>query len=145
MLIFSLYWSLLLISCGLTAWYGGRDGRYAAAIVAASSAANLAAWLLDHHIVYAWTFPAACDLIQLLLFADLMRRSRRWWPVWLTGFQIDAVVAHLAGAFAPDHAAAVFRGLHTFWGTPILIVMLVGTMRDRRAALRGGDFANVSA
>jgi hypothetical protein len=65
-------------------------------------------------------------------------RSRAFWPIWATGFQLAAVGTVLAMVWAPPAARSAFALALGFWAYPILAAILLGSIRNRAAVLGAG-------
>lgn len=76
------------------------------------------------------------DLVLLAGFYVLMLYSRRYWPVWMVGFHVVAVVTHLSTMLAPSVTPQLYRAMGSFWAIPVLLSLLIGVELDRRAAWR---------
>ena len=72
----------------------------------------------------------ACLLAGLYILA---LRSHRFFPIWMTGFQLVAVVSHCATMIAPDFTPKIYRALEGLWAVPITLAMIVGIATDSRA------------
>lgn len=78
----------------------------------------------------------AIDLLLLCGLYALMISSRRYWPIWMTGFHLIAVVTHLSSLLAPSFAPLIYWAMGSFWAIPMPLALLVGVELDRRAAGR---------
>jgi peptidoglycan/LPS O-acetylase OafA/YrhL len=125
--------TVLLLSCFYAAWRGGRSGQTGAAIFLAASILTIPAsqqnpeWTT--RMIYVWAVDFGC-LIALMALAF---HSRRYWPIWATGFQIASIATHGAITIYPDGPPVVYMGLESFWSIPILLVMLMGTRLDHKS------------
>jgi hypothetical protein len=125
----------LLGSAGMAWKWGGLDEKLAAfGFVLAALATNLA-----NANSYARTETGilVIDFALLLGLIIIALRSDRFWPMWAAGFQIVAVMVHIASMIETgDFAWAYAVGL-IFWTYPVLIALGVGTWlegRHRRSA-----------
>ncbi len=132
--------TVLLLSCLYAAWRGGRSGRIGAIIFLTASILTVPAtsqnpaWTT--RMVYIWAVDLGCLLALMILAFN----SRRYWPIWATGFQTASIATHGAITLYPDGPPVVYMGLESFWSIPILLVMLAGTRLDHKAdALRKRD------
>lgn len=132
--------TLLVLTCFYAAWRGGRSGKVGAAIFVTASLLNIPAtapnpsW--SSEMVYIWAIDLGC----LAALATLALYSRRYWPIWATGFQIASVATHFAVSLYPDGPPRVYMALETVWSVPILLVMLIGTRLDHKS----GQFVRAS-
>ncbi len=78
----------------------------------------------------------AVFLVDLALFAGLfglMVRSRRWWPIWMTGFHSVAVATHLSALVASDFVPDIYFATASFWALPVVLSMTLGIVLDQRS------------
>ena len=136
MIIPLLFWLLTLAACAFAATLGGKDGRWAAALILIASALTVPVTLLGH----AWRSPEAGVLaVDVLLLAGLYHltlTSGRNFPIWMTGFHLVAVVTHLSVMMAPEATPKIYRAVAGLWAIPVTISMVLGIILDRRAAAR---------
>jgi hypothetical protein len=130
-----LFWLLALLCCGHAIAFGGRDGRWAAALIIAAAVLTAPAILLGRAWGATELTILAVDLALLAGFYSLMLSSRRFWPIWMTGFHLVAVTTHLATALAPGFTPAIYRALESMWSIPVLLSLVIGVELDRRAGL----------
>lgn len=133
-----LFWLLVFACCGVGARYGGRTGRWVAAIYVLACLATLVAWwsLSDWRRTHIPTF--CIDLVLLVVLVAVVLKSRRWFPIWMCGFHLIAVLSHLASLFVSGYAFKVYFLLQGFWSVPILFAFAIGAVLDHRAGPRSG-------
>ena len=131
-----LFWLLLLICCGYAVAYGGRDGRWAAAMLVAATLLTVPATFLGRSFGQTEVALFLVDLALLGGLYALMLKSKAYWPIWMTGFHLVAVVTHLSTMIVPEFGWKIYRALETVWALPVLVSMLVGIARDRTAEIR---------
>jgi hypothetical protein len=136
MIIGILFWLLALLSCVYAAVAGGRDGRWAAFMIMLASALTVPAAHLDHSWGHIELARMAVDSALLGGLYGLMLQSRRYWPIWMTGFHLIAVVTHLSVLLAPHYTPAIYRGMQSVWALPVLLSMVIGIALDRRGEWR---------
>lgn len=131
-----LFWLLMVICCGYATLFGGKDGRWASGMIIAAAILTVPAILVGR----SWQEPEwavfLVDLALLIGLYALMVRSRRYWPIWMTGFHLVAVTSHLSAVAAPDFAREIYRAVETVWALPVLICMLIGVAKDRSVTAR---------
>jgi hypothetical protein len=136
MLIALLFWLLAALCCGYAIAFGGKDGRWAAFLIIGAAIMTIPA----ARVGQAWGSTElavfAVDTALLVGFYALMLASRRYWPVWMTGFHLIAVVTHISTMVAPAFTPAIYRALESVWAIPVLLSLLLGVELDRRAAKR---------
>ncbi len=72
-------------------------------------------------------------LVALALYAD------RWWTLWVAAMQGLGAGAHLIKAIDSETIRVVYAILAAAWGYPIILLLLVGTVRHQRRKMSGGD------
>lgn len=88
----------------------------------------------------AWQRPElailAVDTLLLTGLYWLTLTSRRYFPIWMTGFHLVAVATHLGADLAPDFTPRLYRALAGLWAIPVTISLALGIFLDQRAAVR---------
>ena len=122
----------MLICCGYAALAGGPEGRWGSGMMVTAGILSIVATIFDHS--YRYMLPALflVDLALLVGLVILSVRSDRWWPIWCAAFQLNAVAGHLVALLSPVVLRNVYYAMVTIWATPMLLVMVAGTMLDRR-------------
>jgi len=133
MIIAVLFWLLVIVTCGHAATFGGKDGRWAAGLVIAASLLTLPATVLGRGWGRTELAILAVDVMLLIGLYALMLCSRRYWPIWMVGFHLVAVASHLGTIVVPDFTPAIYRALGSLWAIPMLLTMMIGIERDRKA------------
>lgn len=136
MLVALLFWLLALASTGFALLYGGRDGRRAALLILSASVLTIVASRIDHGWQQVEFARLGVDLLLLAGLYALMLDSRRWWPIWMTGFHLAAVASHLAVAIAPAFLPRMYRAIESFWAIPVLLSLMLGVAFDVRRHIR---------
>ena len=135
-----LYEMILILCCAYALARGGAPERSAAAMMLAASLASFASlsqpFGASYLKVQVWVF-----VIDMLLLAGLFvlaLASTRFWPLWLAGFQLLAVFAHLIRAI--DHTALPrgYQFLISFEAYPMLLLVALGAWRHRKRLQRYG-------
>jgi hypothetical protein len=142
MLIGGLFWFLALLCCGQAVCFGGRDGRWAAFLIVAASILTVVAAKIDRSWAEIEMARFAVDVFLLAGLYALMLTSRRYWPIWMVGFHLLAVVTHLSTLLVPDFTPRIYRAIQSFWAIPVLLSLLIGVARDRRALWRSRTAAS---
>ena len=130
-----IFWLLALSACIYAAAAGGKDGRWATALIILASIATIPASRIGARFGQLETAVFGVDLALFAGLYILMLTSRRWFPVWMAGFHLIAVLTHLATRFAPDFTAKAYFAVESFWAIPVIISMAVGVALDRRAGI----------
>ena len=136
MIIVVLFWLLALLCCGYAVIFGGKDGRWAAFLILAASLLTIPADGFGRAWGHTELGVLAVDAALLAGLYSLMLVSRRYWPIWMTGFHLIAVVTHLSTFLAPGSTPQIYRALESVWAIPVLLTLLLGVELDRRATSR---------
>ena len=130
-----LYLVTLLAACGYAAWRGGVAERWGAGIQFTTSFASLPAVIIAGAAGWETGQGALLlvDLIALAAFMTLALRSTAFWPLWVAGFHLDAVLTHFAKLIAPDTLPKGYALLQGFWAYPLMAALVVGAWHHARA------------
>jgi hypothetical protein len=129
-LVFDIF---LLVSC-VIAWFRGGDPEKKAAIMLFLAA--LLSWIVVErgenmfsHVewrLFLVDLALAIALLVLAISAD------RYWPMWLTAFQIVSLLMHPAFGLSQSKMAFAYAIAAIAWSYPMLMILIVGTIRHRR-------------
>lgn len=136
MYVFIFYLLALLATCFYLAVYGGKTGRWLAAVQLAMAVTS--AWVSWHTFHHA-QLPArmiVVDIVSLALKLAVAFHSTRRWPIWVAAFQLNTVLPQAAILVSPAFRTGFYYGLATAWALPTLFVMAAGLALDRRAERR---------
>jgi hypothetical protein len=127
---------VLLVLVALYAFLRGkRDERHVGIIlVVGVLATELTLSPVRERFAAIETNVMVVDVVVFAGFLWVALRSDRFWPLWIAGLQLTAILGHLmkivdAGLFARAYGAAL-----VFWAYPMLLILAVGTWRGRRRA-----------
>jgi drug/metabolite transporter superfamily protein YnfA len=134
--ILILFWAMTLASCGYAAAAGGEDGRWAALLILSASLLSIPAILLGRSWMRTEVAVLAVDVLLLAGLYWLSLRSRRFFPIWMTGFHLVAVTTHISTLLAPEFTPRIYRAMGTLWAVPMAVSMVLGIVLDRRRGLR---------
>jgi hypothetical protein len=124
---------------GLVVVFGGWPERAGAIITAVGTiATSLVA-------VTVWTDLETgvmlVDMVVLAGFWWIALTSNRFWPYWVTGWQLIAVLVHLQMVVFANVVPTVYGYVSMYLAYPMVLLMIVATVRHRlseaRPALRG--------
>lgn len=121
----------LLISVVLFAlWRGGREERLVAAFCAVGSVmTHLLIAPLHERFQDVELGVLAVDLVLLGGFLAVALRSYRFWPLWVAALQLTTTLGHILKGLDADLIPKAYAASLSFWGYPILIIVLIGTWR----------------
>lgn len=126
---------MLLLCAAYASIFGGRTGKAGSLIFIGATALTITAFNANPNWSEVSYGIFAVDLACLIALAVLATKSDRYWPIWALGFQTIAVATHVATMLADDTVPQAYRALLSFWGIPILIAMVAGTLKDRKYQL----------
>lgn len=136
----SAYW-LVLLSVAIYAAVRGRfDERLAVAICVAGTVATLLARLAtdsDYHMVETGVFVV--DILALGGFVGIALVSKRFWPLWVAGFQLTSLMSHGLKLIHSDMVPRVYAAAERFWIYPIFLAIILGTYRSARSPASKGQ------
>ena len=81
------------------------------------------------------------DLAVFVGFLWVALRSERFWPLWMAGLQLTAILGHVLKAVDVELFARAYAAALVFWAYPMLVVLAVGTWRNQRRTRRERDLA----
>ncbi|KQS04747.1 hypothetical protein ASG11_11215 [Sphingomonas sp. Leaf357] len=130
----------LVLCCGYALLRGGAPERVAAGLLVLSYALGLPVhWMIDAAGYRSAVIgTATIDVLLLVALIVLAWRSTRFWPLWVAGWQLAAIVAHLAKLLDPAMLATGYAIQAQIWAYPMVLATAAGAWRhrDRR---RSGD------
>lgn len=112
---------------------GRRDERVVGVILVVGVIATHYAWTpLHQRFAGLETHVMAIDVAVFAGFLWVALRSDRFWPLWIAGLQLTAILGHLlkavdVGLFSRAYGAALM-----FWAYPIVLILALGTWRGVR-------------
>ncbi len=136
-----LYFLLLFTSIPYALARGGAPERLVALITLAAAILTIV-FLSASVTVYqdAEIGEFEVDVIAFAGFFAVALFADRYWPLLVAGLQGDAVVIHLCKLIQPDILPLGYAIGLSVWIYPILIVLVIGTLRHRRRlAVHGSD------
>lgn len=78
----------------------------------------------------------AVDVACLAAFTYAALISDRFWPLWVSGFQLTTIFGHFFKAIDSELLPLAYAAALRFWGYPILIVLAVGVWRQQKRLRR---------
>lgn len=132
MIVFLFYLIALLVTCIYLALYGGRTGRWLAAIQLAMAVASAILSSTAASFVVLQPRMLALDIVSLGLKLTVAFASNRRWPIWVAALQLNTVLAEAAILVSPAFRNEFYYAMATIWAIPALLVMSLGLAFDRR-------------
>jgi len=131
-----IYYTILALVSAFAFWRGRADERAAAAICILATFISNAVY--DPKGAYAGVEIGVflVDTATFAGFAFIALRSERFWPLWLAGFQLTTVFAHLLKAVELDLMPQAYAAAARFWVYPIFLIIVIGTWRSYRRRTR---------
>ena len=83
-------------------------------------------------------------VVDLAVFAGFLwvaLRSEHFWPLWMAGLQLTAILGHVLKAIDVELFARAYAAALVFWAYPMLLILAVGTWRNERRTRRERDLA----
>ena len=74
-------------------------------------------------------------LVDLAAFAGFLwvaLRSERFWPLWMAGLQLTAILGHVLKAVDVHLFSRAYAAALVFWAYPMLFILALGTWRSTR-------------
>ncbi len=78
------------------------------------------------------THVFAVDLIVFAGFLWVALRSERFWPLWIAGLQLTAIMGHVLKAVDIHLFSKAYGAAMVFWSYPFLLILAIGTWRSLR-------------
>lgn len=118
--------------CGLAVWRGRDEERLAAGAYLADWALTLVVFK-DRSTDTQWGV-LVIDTILLGIYLWLALRSRRFWPLFAAGFQLLAIVTHLAMTLDRTVSGWAYLTAELVWSYLVLIAIGYGSWTAPRYA-----------
>lgn len=127
-----IFWLLASLSCGFVWLHGQAEGRKAVGLFVIATLLTWIAQAMDTQWRQTHWPLLAVDAAYLVAVYIFALRSDRYWPLWITAFQLLTVATHLATIIAPDYLPRIYSAIATFWVVPLLLSMVAGVYLDHR-------------
>ena len=127
----AIYYGVLLLTVAVAMWRGGPLERWAAytALLASVCTTVLAPKPSWSHIEYS---IFAIDVVALASFWVIALKTQRFWPYWITGWQLIAIFGHVQKLMFSEILARPYALLSMYISYPILFVILYASGSTRR-------------
>jgi peptidoglycan/LPS O-acetylase OafA/YrhL len=127
------YWLFAFVICLFVYFDGDRTAKLGSLLFLCASVISAIAQATNGGWSQGINWPLLiCDLAHFIGLFALAVYSKRYWPIWASGFQFLTVITVVSIALAPGTSYQIYRGLETVWAIPVLLVMLIGERKDRR-------------
>ncbi|MDB5679748.1 hypothetical protein [Sphingomonas bacterium] len=136
-MIFFLFAFLWLGSCAYALWRGGQPERFVAVIFLASSPLSIAAYTPNPWRGVQWGILTV-DVVMLVLMLAIAFRANRYWPMGIAAMQMLQVLGHLIKLTDPTMLHVVYWVSAVVWAYPMLLLLLLGTVRHHNRVKRLG-------
>jgi hypothetical protein len=136
------FWLVMLAACsGFALARGGPPERVVAIMFLVAEAASVVAqgplFQADFRSVEMGVFFVDTALLAGLLVVTIL--TTRFWPIWLTGFQIVPVASHaIKLLMGVQILPAAYAAALAFWGYPMVAILAIGTWRHIARERREG-------
>ena len=122
------YYIVLSFCCGYAILRGGVSEYVGASIMILGSLSSLA---VGKFVGTPWTSMEeeifVIDVVALIALICLTIKSDRFWPMWVTAFQLLTVSVHTVVMVAPQITPWAFATGAVFWAYPMLLALAIGS------------------
>jgi hypothetical protein len=130
------YYLVLFATVATAFWRGARSEKWGAATALAGSLASTAT-SLDANWNGLIIPLLLVDLAVLASFWWLSLNSRRYWPYWVTGWQLVTVLVHLQRGLFADILPAPYALMTMYLAYPTLLLILLASVQRYRPQTTG--------
>jgi hypothetical protein len=135
-----LFYALMSGSCGYALAKGKADARIVGAVFLIGTFATIglrSSRTGGYSSVEFGIF--AVDVACLAAFTYAALISDRFWPLWVSGFQLTTTFGHIFKAVDSQLLPLAYAAALRFWGYPILIMLAIGVWRSQRRLSAGRE------
>ena len=120
----------LIATVGMAGAYGGRDERLAGfALVVAALATPVV-------VSRSYSSPEfgviAVDMGLFMALATIALRSKSFWPIWASGFQLGLLAVHLAASRMSHMLPAAYAESLAIWSYLVMAAVVCGVWLEAR-------------
>ncbi|SFP70446.1 hypothetical protein [Sphingomonas rubra] len=131
--------SLLLATCGYAAWRGGLPERYVAASLFVAAMATLVTISpYSTRFVGVEYGVLVVDSALLVVLVAIALHANRYWPLALASLHLASLVAHFGKLLDYSMGGWGYAFLLKLWAYPMLLTLVIGTIRHRRRVSQFG-------
>ncbi|RYD52469.1 MAG: hypothetical protein EOP60_10355 [Sphingomonadales bacterium] len=121
--------------CASALIWGGRDERaVAVGFLITTVASWVAAAIQDGRYREPQYSVMVVDLFFFAFLLLIVRRSRRFWPLWVAAAHLVGTFTHVVRILQPSMLAEAYASVQPFWAFPMLFALAVGTFHNRTTA-----------
>lgn len=127
-----------LLASGYACWRGGAPERWVGILLAVALAATMLTPLQAAYTYQRLNVPLVhVDLALLAALVVIALIADRYWPLWIAALQLVAIGTHGVRVYSPDVVPAAYWVISSRIAYPMLLILVVGTIRHHRRALDG--------
>lgn len=134
-LLFLVLW---LGVCAYALWRGAQPERFVALIFLAAVPAGAAAYSMGGRWNGIEMGLFSVDLVMLVLLMAIALKANRYWPIAMAAMQVFQVIGHLIKLADPRMLPLAYWISNVVWAYPMLILLLLGSVRHRNRVKRLG-------
>jgi hypothetical protein len=128
-----IYYLVLAATAAAAIWRGGHAEKWGVATALLASIASTVTGLDQSWRALLFDL-LVIDLAVLASFWWLTFHSSRFWPYWVTGWQLVAVLVHAQRALFADILPEPYALMSMYLAYPMLILIMLASVRPERAA-----------
>jgi hypothetical protein len=118
-------------------WYackrGGKPERWVAIAMIAAAIATLIAYSPYPRTFFEVEYGVfVIDLLLLGSLVGIAVNANRYWPMGMASLHLASTIAHLGKLLDLSMSNWAYALLLKFWAYPMLLTLVIGTMRHRR-------------
>lgn len=134
------FWTVLALCSLYVFWRGGAAERVGMAIFAIGCILTPIA-ASDALSVRFHAFEVGMFLVDVVVFFALLALALvadRYWPLWVAGLQLVGTLSHTLVLTSSQVVAWAYAVTQSIWGYPMLLLIVIGTVRHQRRLKRNG-------
>jgi hypothetical protein len=131
--LYVIYWLFAGTCCSYAFLRGGTPERLgAAAILIGSALSVVESTSLTARFHSAESGILGVDIVLLVALLILSLLSKRYWPLWTTGFHTVGVITHMAVYANPATVPRAYALAQGLWAYPMLLTVVLGSWNYSR-------------
>ena len=125
----ALYLAVLLAAGVFALKRGGPDEQLATVMFLAGACGSQVASFIGQRWLRGPEYGVmVCDVGLALGLLVVVRRSRKFWPLWAAAAALVGAVTHLVRFVNPTLSSRIYASIQPFWAFPILLAIVIGTV-----------------